>query len=174
MNKPKFSFIEILLGSVVALLIDIVSFFADFLAGVGGFVVQTLSWLLFTFWFMLKGATATANLIRRFLVPIVVQVVPFVPTQMFTFLVSVYMENHPEKFGLVTTAVSLGKMNVSKLKEVKQAQGTVAAVKEARTMYRAAREEAGAQLRYIPGRSPSQKPGAAEGEAEEQEFLKAA
>ncbi|MFH0806643.1 MAG: hypothetical protein V1885_02890 [Candidatus Brennerbacteria bacterium] len=141
MDGPKFNLVEIIFGSMIALLIDIVSAFADLLAGVGGFVIQSLSWLLFTLWFQLKGATASANLVRRFLVPIATQIIPFVPTQIFTFLASVYMENHPEKFGLVTTAVTLGKMDVKKLKDVKETRGTFAAAKEARTMYRTAREE---------------------------------
>lgn len=146
MDGPKFNLVEVIFGSLIALTIDIVSIFADLLAGVGGFVVQSLSWLLFTFWFTMKGATATATLIRRFLVPIATQIIPFVPTQIFTFLVSVYMENHPEKFGLVTTAATLSKMDLKKLKNVKQAEGTFAAAKEARTMYRAAREEVGEPL----------------------------
>jgi hypothetical protein len=138
MNKPKFNLIEIILGSMVALLIDIVSIFADLLAGVGGFVVQTLSWLLFTFWFYLKGASVTANMVRRFLVPIAVQLVPFIPTQIFTFLVSVYMENHPEKFGLLQTAAKVGKMNLKGLKEIKGTKGTLAAAKEGYREYRKA------------------------------------
>lgn len=141
MDGPKFNLVEVILGSMIALIIDIVSIFADVAAGVGGFVVQTLSWLLFTLWFHFKGASATANLVRRFLVPIAVQIIPVIPTQIFTFLVSVYMENHPEKFGYVTTGVALAKMDVKKLKNVKQAQGTFAAAKEARTMYRTARKE---------------------------------
>ncbi len=141
MSTPKFNLIEIILGSMVALLIDIVSIFADLLAGVGGFIVQSLSWLLFTLWFHLKGAKATASLVRRFLIPIAVQIVPVIPTQIFTFLVSVYMENHPEKFGYVTTAVSLAKMDIKKLKNIKEAEGTMASIKEGRTQYRAARRE---------------------------------
>ncbi|MDP3974947.1 MAG: hypothetical protein Q8P88_01510 [Candidatus Jorgensenbacteria bacterium] len=138
MNGPKFNLVEVILGSMVALLIDIVSIFADLLAGIGGFVIQTLSWLLFTLWFTLKGATATANLVRRFLVPIGAQLVPFIPTQIFTFLASVYMENHPEKFGLVTAASKLGSIDVKKLKDIRGTKGVVAAAKEARTMYREA------------------------------------
>ena len=141
MEKPKFNLVEILFGSLVALVIDIVSAIADVAAGIGGFFIQSLTWLLFTLWFTLKGATATANLVRRFLVPIGVQIIPVLPTQIFTFLVSVYMENHPEKFSLVTTAVSVSKMDVKKIKEVKETKGTFAAVKETRTQYRTARKE---------------------------------
>lgn len=141
MDGPKFNLVEVILGSLVAIVIDIVSAFADAAAGIGGFIVQSLSWLLFTLYFYLKGATVTANLTRRFLVPIAVQLVPVIPTQIFTFLVSVYMENHPEKFGRVTAGAALATMDIKKLQQVKQTQGTLAAAREARTMYRATREE---------------------------------
>ena len=173
MNAPKFSLVEIILGSIVALIIDVVSAFADLLARVGGFVIQTLSWLLFTLWFTLKGATATANLVRRFLVPIGAQLVPFIPTQIFTFLVSTYMENRPEKFGLVTTAVALGKMDVKKLKNVKETEGTFAAAKEARTMYRTARKETDEQLRDVP-KQAGKNENAFQASEEESEYRKAA
>lgn len=172
MNKPKFNLVEIILGSTIALLIDFVSIFADLLAGVGGFVIQTLSWLLFTLWFQLKGATATANLVRRFLVPIAAQIIPFVPTQIFTFAASVYMENHPEKFGLVTSAVSLSKMDVKKLKNVKETGGALAAAKEARTMYREAKVETEKQMRYTPN-TPRVAPSVEE-PTDELEYQKAA
>lgn len=174
MDGPKFNLVEVIFGSMIALLIDVVSIFADLLAGVGGFVVQSLSWLLFTLWFTLKGATASANLVRRFLVPIAVQIVPFIPTQIFTFLVSVYMENHPEKFGLVTAAVTAGKMDIKKLKDVKKTKGVMAAAKEARTMYRTAREETEEQLHYMPGKGPQQAAAPPEEQLDEQEYRKAA
>ena len=102
MDQPKFNFVEIILGSLIALTIDGLGAIADFFGiAILGFFVQALSWLMFTLWFTLKGVKATASLVRRFLVPISVQLVPFIPTMIFTFLVSVYMENHPEKFALV-------------------------------------------------------------------------
>ena len=102
MDQPKFNIVEIILGSLLALTIDILAAIADFFSvGILGLVVQTLSWLMFTLWFTLKGVKVTASLVRRFLVPIAVQFIPFFPTMIFTFLVTVHMENHPEKFGAV-------------------------------------------------------------------------
>lgn len=142
MDGPKFNLVEVVFGSLIALTIDVVSAFADVpTAGIGGFVIQVLTWLLFTLVFYFKGATVTASLVRRFLVPIAVALIPVIPTQIFVFLVSVYMENHPEKFGLVTTAVALGKMDVKKIKQVKEAGGKIAGAKEAIQQYRTAKEE---------------------------------
>lgn len=101
-NQPKFDLVEIILGSIFALLIDALAAIADvFSFAVLGFIVQALSWLLFTLWFTLKGVSVTSSLVKRFLVPIAVQLIPVIPTTIFTFLVTVYMENHPEKFAAV-------------------------------------------------------------------------
>ena len=67
---------------------------------------------MFTLWFTLKGVKATASLVRRFLVPLAVQLVPFIPTIIFTFLVTAYMENHPEKFGVIEKAAEVAKGKV--------------------------------------------------------------
>lgn len=142
MDGPKFNLVETIFGAAVALAIDIISFFADFLFGVGGFIVQTLTWLLFTLWFTLKGVKATATLVRRFLVPIAVQLVPFIPTQVFTFLATVYMENHPERFAALQKASAVTSVNVKNIKNIKEAKGTVAAAKAAYGEYQEVRKAA--------------------------------
>jgi len=109
-NRPKFITAEIVLGTLVAGAIDVISAIADFLGGgILGFIVQGLSWLMFTLWFTMKGVKLTASLAKRFLVPIAVQAVPVIPTMMITFLATVYMENHPEKFGAITKVAGAAK-----------------------------------------------------------------
>jgi len=105
-ENPRFSMAETLLGSLVCLIIDLLAAIADvFTFGIVGFFSQTLSWLVFAFWFKIKGVKATATLAKRFIIPIAIQLVPVIPTTAATFLVTVYMENHPEKFGLLEKAV---------------------------------------------------------------------
>ncbi len=114
-NQPKFNLVEIILGFLLALVIDVLAAIVDlFSLGVLGFIVQALSWLLFTLWFTLKGVKATSSLVKRFLVPLVVQLVPVVPTMIFTFLVTVYMENHPEKFGAAIKAAQMTQGKITK------------------------------------------------------------
>ncbi len=116
-NQPKFNLVEIILGSFFALVIDALAAIADFYSlGVLGFVVQALSWLLFTLWFTLKGVKIISSLVKRFLVPIAVQLIPFIPTMIFTFLVTVYMENHPEKFAAVEKIAGAAQGKISQFK----------------------------------------------------------
>jgi len=99
-NTPKFSLVELIFGTLICLGIDALSALGDLLSvGIFGFFIQTLSWLVFTFWFTIKGAKETATLIKRFVLPIIVQIVPVLPTMTATFLVTAYFENHPEKLG---------------------------------------------------------------------------
>ena len=108
MNQPKFNLVEIILGSLFAFTIDILAAIADFFSfGVLGFLVQGFSWLIFTLWFTLKGVKATASLAKRFIIPVVVQFVPLIPTMIITFLITVYVENHPEKFGAFETVANM-------------------------------------------------------------------
>ena len=100
MDQPKFSLVEIILGTLFSILIDILAAIADFFTiGILGFFIQALTWLVFTFWFTIKGVKATASLAKRFIIPIAVQIVPLIPTLAATFLVTTYLENHPEKLG---------------------------------------------------------------------------
>jgi len=101
-TEPKFGMIETLLGFLAALTIDIISGLVDVpTVGIGGFFIQALTWLIFRFWFTIKGVKVTASLARGFVVPMLVQLVPVIPTEAATFLVTVYMENHPEKFAII-------------------------------------------------------------------------
>lgn len=110
MENPKFTTAETLLGSFACLIIDLFAAIADlFTFGVVGFFSQTLSWLVFTFWFNIKGVKVTSSVAKRFVIPIFVQLVPVIPTTTATFLVTVYMENHPERFAMIEKAASLAK-----------------------------------------------------------------
>ncbi|MEI6479551.1 MAG: hypothetical protein WCO21_01830 [bacterium] len=97
--EPKFGMVELFLGSFFCLLLDLLSAITA-IAFVGLFV-KSFSWLIFTFWFKIKKCHVADSLIGRFLVPVFVNLIPIVPTLAATFLVSAYMENHPEKFAAV-------------------------------------------------------------------------
>lgn len=104
--EPKFSMSEIFLGFLFALLIDCIAIAADLVSGgILGFVGQTLSWLLFSFWFKIKGATIAGDPLKGYLLPIITQAIPIIPTTAATFLVRVYIENHPEKFSIINKGV---------------------------------------------------------------------
>lgn len=99
-DAPKFSLLEMIVGTMICLVIDFLAALGDLLSvGVFGFLIQALSWLVFTFWFTIKGVKATATLSKRFLIPIIVQILPIIPTITITFLATAYFENHPEKLG---------------------------------------------------------------------------
>lgn len=106
MERPKFSTVEIVLGILLGSAIDVLAAGADVISfGAGGFILQTGTWLLFTLWFTFKGVKATASPLKRYIIPILVQAVPVLPTTAATFLVSAYVENHPEMLG------ALGKLD---------------------------------------------------------------
>lgn len=108
MEQPKFNLVEIILGSLIALIIDILAAVADFFSfGILGFVAQAISWLVFTLWFTLKGVKATSSLSKRFIIPIITQIIPVIPTMIVTFLTTVYMENHPEKFAAIQAVANI-------------------------------------------------------------------
>lgn len=98
-NNPKFTLTEIILGTLVCIILSIIAAIGDvFSFSILGDLVRWGSWLVFTFWFTIKGCTVTSGLVKRFLVPMLVEMIPIVPTLVVTFLVTTYMENHPEKF----------------------------------------------------------------------------
>lgn len=103
MNNPKFSTVEILLGLLVTLSIDVLALIFDLVSIDTGWLVQIATWLIFTFWFTIKGVKATASLVKRFLIPIAIQFLPdwILPAQLtITFFITTYVENHP-KIGFV-------------------------------------------------------------------------
>jgi xanthosine utilization system XapX-like protein len=116
MDEPAFSLAEIILGTFFALIIDIIAAVASlFSFGLLGILVHSGTWLIFTLWFTIKGVKVTASLVRRYILPIAVQAIPFLPTTTATFLVTTYMENHPEKFGVIAKVASAAEGTASKL-----------------------------------------------------------
>ncbi|MFA6365025.1 MAG: hypothetical protein WCW78_01355 [Candidatus Paceibacterota bacterium] len=110
MNEKKFSITELIIGFFFCLIIDLLAVVADvFSFGILGFFVQFLTWLVFTFYFKIKRAEVVNTLAGKFFVPILVQLIPFIPTLAATFMVRIYIENNPEKFGWVNLADSIDK-----------------------------------------------------------------
>lgn len=104
MNEKLFSLGEIILGVQFALIIDVIAAIASALsAGVLGSLVHAFTWILFSLWFTMKDAKLTNSLAGRYLIPIAVQAIPFLPTTTATFLVTVFIENNAEKFGPIAT-----------------------------------------------------------------------
>lgn len=96
---PKFTTTEIILGSIVCIVLDVVAAIGDvFSFSILGDLVQWASWLVFTFWFTIKGCSVTSGLAKRYLIPLAADLIPIFPTLIFSFLLTTYMENHPEKF----------------------------------------------------------------------------
>lgn len=86
---------------MIALIIDLIAAIQSvFTFGFLGAATHAGTWLLFSFWFTMKGAKATSSLMGRYIIPLAVQAIPVLPTTTATFLVSTYIENNPEKFGL--------------------------------------------------------------------------
>ena len=99
---PKFTTTEIILGSIVCIVLDVIAAIGDiFSFSILGDIVQWASWLVFTFWFTIKGCSVTSGLVKRYLIPLAVDLIPIFPTLIFSFLVTTYMENHPEKFAAI-------------------------------------------------------------------------
>lgn len=101
-QEKKFGLVEILFGVFVTISLDIISIIADVIGVDLGWLIQIPAWLIFVLWFYFKGCRATATLAKRFVIPILIQTLPdwLLPFQLtILFLVTAYMENHPEKFG---------------------------------------------------------------------------
>jgi hypothetical protein len=94
-SPKKFGFVGLIFGTLVCIVIDIAAFFADGFAGVGGFVVQGLSWLVFVAWFHFKGVRGEVQF-AKILTRLAVQLIPAIPTYTATFLFVVYQANHPK------------------------------------------------------------------------------
>jgi hypothetical protein len=108
-KQKKISLAEIVLISLTTLSIDGIAIVADIAGADIGWLIQIPSWLVLTFFFTIKGAKVTSSITQRFIIPIGVQLLPdwIAPAQLTaTFLVTAYMENHPEKFGVITKTTS--------------------------------------------------------------------
>lgn len=125
-ERKKFNEVEIILGTFIFLIIEFLLFI-----GVGLFL-KPFSVFIIEWWAWTKGAPWEPLGTKR-LLKYIGNVLPL--ATLITFFVSVYLHNHPEKFGVVQ---KLGKLNVKSLKNVKAAKGTVAAAKEGYRQYRQA------------------------------------
>lgn len=109
-HGKKFGAVEIVIGTLICIIVDIVAFFADGAALVGGWVVQALSWLIFVFWFHFKGVQNETQM-SKILVRFAVQAVPVIPTYTATFLFVVYQANNP-KIGAIAQVAAAKKPNL--------------------------------------------------------------
>jgi len=111
-DQKKFSLVEIVLGCLLLIPLDIASIILDSFSLDLGWVIQNPAWLIVAFYFTMKGAKATASLDKRFLMPIAVQFIPdfLLPFQLtILFVVTIYIENHPEKFAALHAAAGAAK-----------------------------------------------------------------
>ena len=139
---------------LLVLPVDIMGFFIDW-TGIGlifvPFIKGAASAITY-FFFKGKGggAGASKQAAKLFGKYIGVNAIPLWPTTTTLFLLDVYMHNHPEKFKAVNAVGALGKadINVTKLKEIRETKGTLAAAREVHKQYRTVRdamEETGAE-----------------------------
>ena len=69
-HQKKFTMTEILLGSLVCIVLDIIAAIGDFFSlSILGDLVEMGTWPIFTFWFTIKGCKTTSGLVRRWLIP---------------------------------------------------------------------------------------------------------
>jgi hypothetical protein len=104
-----------------------------------GFALFCVRW-----WFKMKGDPNALQLNVKQVVRYLSNVLPLVPTVTIVFLIDAYVHNHPEKFKTLQTVSALGKADISlaKLKDIKEAKGTVAAAREVYKQYRTVRAAA--------------------------------
>lgn len=102
-REPKFGFGEMFLGFVVGLCLDGLAALADaFSFGFLGWFVQSIAWpFIKNFWLNKGGGSIIKDQLRAYVVPILVQAIPLIPTMCATILVVMYLENHPEKLGII-------------------------------------------------------------------------
>jgi len=106
MGVNKFSSVEIILGSALCLLVELANLFLD-LIGIGFVimpVIKAMIWFMLTIWFMAKGDKFIYKPARA-ITSYVSQALPLVPTLLMSFLINVYMHNHPKAAALTGKAV---------------------------------------------------------------------
>jgi len=109
-TKKKFEFGEIFLGFVVGLIIDGIAFIGDlFSLGFLGWLIQSVVWpFIKNFWLNKGGGSVLNDPLKAYIVPILVQAIPFIPTMCATIVVVMYLENHPEKLGIIDKVEGVG------------------------------------------------------------------
>lgn len=105
MNEKKqnrFSFEEMMLGFFVGLFFDILAAIIDFFSfGAGGAFIQGTVWpFIKKFWISSKNQKE-ADILKDYLLPIIVQTLPVIPTMCATIPVYMYIENNLDKSGII-------------------------------------------------------------------------
>jgi len=139
-------------------------------------------------WFYSSKHDADAMKINgKQLTRLVSNLLPWIPTVTIVFLIDAYMHNHPNKAVQFASAAASGKINTGKIASVREAKGTVAAMREARSQYRATTADSddgegrgtgtrvsAPKLRYIAGSGDTRKEKVEPGEELPVELKKAA
>jgi hypothetical protein len=114
-SPKKFQAVEIIIVVLFFTLpTDVIAIIMDIFGLNLGWTVQIATWLILSCYLYFRGAKVTAGIARRFVIPLIAQLLPdwLVPLNVtLTYLITVYMENRPEKFGSLTSvaAVAQGK-----------------------------------------------------------------
>lgn len=103
-KTKKFSYTEVFLGILVCVALDAFAFFVLEVETVtiGASIFQIIVWLIFTFWFTIKGCTGTSGLVKRYLLPILLDALPVIPPLTISFLATWLWEDHK---GFVIAAI---------------------------------------------------------------------
>jgi len=119
-KQKKFESGEVILGFLVGLIIDGLAFVADFFSfGSLGWFIQAIVWPFIKNFWLKKGGTSVLNdPVKAYLVPILVQGIPFLPTMCATIVVVMYLENHPEKLGIMNKTKSPNELTLLKPKKI--------------------------------------------------------
>jgi len=109
-KQNKFEIGEMFLGFVVGLVIDGLACLADiFSLGFLGWMIQSVIWpFIKNSWLSKGGGSVLNDPFKAYIVPIFVQAIPFIPTMCATIVVVMYLENHPEKLGIIEKGVQVG------------------------------------------------------------------
>jgi|GEM_PF-2049249 len=119
-KQKKFELGEMFLGFVVGLIIDGIAFIGDFLSiGFLGWLVQGVLWpFIKNFWLNKGGDGILKDPLGAYIVPILVQGIPFIPTMCATIVTVMYLENHPEKLGIINKGAATSRGELLKPKDI--------------------------------------------------------
>lgn len=106
-TKKKFGNVEIFLGFFVGLILDGIAALGDAISvGFLGFIIQGAFWPAIKYFWLNKGGGSVLNdPLKAYLVPILVQALPVIPTMCATIIVVMMIEN---KSGIINKASNLG------------------------------------------------------------------
>jgi len=118
--EKKFGEGEMFLGFIIGLIIDGIAFLGDAISlGFGGWIVQGFLWpAIKMFWLNKGGGSVLNDPLKGYLVPILVQGLPFLPTMCATIIVVMFLENKQAKLGIINTIDTTNKTKLLKPKEI--------------------------------------------------------